>query len=282
MGLFDKKFCDICGEQIKGLGSVFGTCKLEDGNICKNCASKLSPFFTGKKKTTVEDIKAQLAYREQNKEVLKTVKPTLIFGNNFKVYVDTNSSKFFATRNSDYISENPDVINFTDVSSVQIDIQENKDEIFREDNEGNKISYNPPRYEVEYEFNITINVNNPYFSEIRFELSDDNRPESEFTDLYREYERQANKLKEVLESGGNNALGFDDKTMNQNNVAQATPVIDANSNQATNWICNNCGQANEGKFCQGCGTPKQTEWFCQNCGTKNIGKFCQNCGQAKL
>ncbi len=42
MGLFDKKYCDICGNQIKFLGNR----KVEDGNICKDCASKLSPFFS--------------------------------------------------------------------------------------------------------------------------------------------------------------------------------------------------------------------------------------------
>lgn len=276
MGLFDKKFCDICGEQIKGLGSVFGTCKLEDGNICKDCASKLSPFFTGKKKTTVDDIKAQLAYREQNKEVFKTVRPTLVFGNRFKVYIDDNSKQFFASRRSDYAQENPDVIAFSDVTSVGIDIEENKDEIFNEDSEGNKVSYNPPRYEVDYAFNITINVNNPYFSQIEFELSDDNRPDSQFTDLYRDYEKQANRIKEILEGGGAPVA----QAVPAATAAPAAPQAQAASDS---WVCANCGAQNTGKFCQGCGTQKpEGAWFCQNCGTKNTGKFCQSCGQAKL
>ena len=43
MGLFDKKYCDICGKEIKLLGNR----KLDDGNMCKDCASKLSPWFQG-------------------------------------------------------------------------------------------------------------------------------------------------------------------------------------------------------------------------------------------
>ena len=39
MGLFDKKYCDICGEKI----GLLGNRKLEDGNLCKDCARKLSP-----------------------------------------------------------------------------------------------------------------------------------------------------------------------------------------------------------------------------------------------
>ncbi|MBQ4253374.1 MAG: DUF4428 domain-containing protein, partial [Erysipelotrichaceae bacterium] len=62
MGLFDAKYCDICGEKI----GLLGNRKLDDGNMCKNCAAKLSPFFTGRKRTSVADIKKQLAYREEN------------------------------------------------------------------------------------------------------------------------------------------------------------------------------------------------------------------------
>ena len=41
MGLFDKKICDICGEKI----GLLGNRKLDDGNLCKDCAKKLSPWF---------------------------------------------------------------------------------------------------------------------------------------------------------------------------------------------------------------------------------------------
>lgn len=41
MGLFDKKYCDICGEKI----GLLGNRKLSDGNLCKDCAAKLSPWF---------------------------------------------------------------------------------------------------------------------------------------------------------------------------------------------------------------------------------------------
>ena len=66
MGLFDKKNCDICGEKI----GLLGNRKLDDGNLCKNCASKLSPWFEERRHSTVEDIKRQLEYREKNKNCL--------------------------------------------------------------------------------------------------------------------------------------------------------------------------------------------------------------------
>ena len=53
MGLFDKKFCDVCGDKI----GLLGNRKLEDGNLCKNCAAKLSPWFDDRRHTTLEDIR---------------------------------------------------------------------------------------------------------------------------------------------------------------------------------------------------------------------------------
>ena len=62
MGLFDKKYCDICGEKI----GLLGNRKLEDGNLCKNCAAKLSPFFSERLTDTYEKI--PLSQREKKLE----------------------------------------------------------------------------------------------------------------------------------------------------------------------------------------------------------------------
>ena len=70
MGLFDKKNCDICGEKI----GLLGNRKLDDGNLCKNCAKKLSPWFEERRHSTIEDIKRQLEYREQNKQKVENFK----------------------------------------------------------------------------------------------------------------------------------------------------------------------------------------------------------------
>ena len=47
MGLFDKKYCDICGEKI----GLLGNRKLDDGNLCKECAKNLSPWFEERRHT---------------------------------------------------------------------------------------------------------------------------------------------------------------------------------------------------------------------------------------
>ena len=61
MGLFDKKNCDICGEKI----GLLGNRKLDDGNLCKNCAAKLSPWFEERRHSTVDDIKRAAGLTEK-------------------------------------------------------------------------------------------------------------------------------------------------------------------------------------------------------------------------
>ena len=85
MGLFDKKICDICGEKI----GLLGNRKLDDGNLCKNCAKKLSPWFEERRHSTVEDIKRQLEYRENNKKAVMDFCITRqISTRNYTVFID--------------------------------------------------------------------------------------------------------------------------------------------------------------------------------------------------
>ena len=152
MGLFDKKYCDICGEKI----GLLGNRKLENGNLCKNCAKKLSPWFSDRRSSTVDEIKAQT---------------TRTLGTVTKVLLDEDAGKFIVTRARDLAEANPDVLDFADVTGCNLDIDESRCEILREDKDGNEVSYNPPRYEYSYDFYITIFVNNPYFDEIRFQIN---------------------------------------------------------------------------------------------------------------
>ena len=179
MGLFDKKYCDICGEKI----GLFGNRKLEDGNLCKDCARKLSPFFSERRNSTVEDIKRQLAYRAENEKKLAGFAPSMTFDGSKKVYIDPIGERFIVTGASNWRSSNPDLIAFSQVCG---------------DPDGNRKSYAPPRYACDYEFNVTIRVDSPWFDEIELELSDGNRPDSRYTDLYREYERKMHELADIL------------------------------------------------------------------------------------
>ena len=167
MGLFDKKFCSICGGKI----GLLGNRKLEDGNCCKDCAAKLSPWFSERRHSTVEDIKGQLAYREANREAVAAFHTTRTLGNNTKVLLDEDAKKFMVTSARDLAAANPDVLDYGDVTGCKLDISESRNELKRKDNDGKEVSYIPPRYTFEYDFDVIINVNNPYFDEIRFRLN---------------------------------------------------------------------------------------------------------------
>lgn len=278
MGLFDKKFCDICGEKI----GLLGNRKLEDGNLCKECASKLSPFFSGRKNATVEEIRSQLAYREENKKKLSAFRPTITFGEHKKVYIDRMAGTFIVTGSRNWQDTNPDIIELSQVTACNTDIKENRDEIYRKTEDGHRESYNPPRYEYSYEFNVQIIVNSPWFNQINLELSDGNRPDSPYTDLYREYERQMYELSNALMR--RNAAPTTNYNSSYSN-GQTSSVSSTVSSAAGSWTCS-CGTVNTGKFCQGCGAKKPESLYsgqCSRCGWRpSYGeqppKFCPECG----
>ena len=122
MGLFDKKYCSVCGEKIGFLGNR----KLEDGNLCKECAKKLSPFFSERRQSTVEDIKKQLAYREDNKAAVTAFHVTRTMGGNTKVLLDEDNGRFLVCPEHNWQEANPDVLDFSQVTGCDVDIKENR------------------------------------------------------------------------------------------------------------------------------------------------------------
>ena len=144
--LFDKKYCDICGEKI----SLLGNRKLEDGNLCRMCAGKLSPFFTERRSSTVEEIRAQLAYRADNAERLQDFRPCLTFGTDDKIYMDDGYRRMIITDAEDWASDNPDIIEIEKITDIETEIEDNEEELFDTDREGNEKSCNPPRYKHSY------------------------------------------------------------------------------------------------------------------------------------
>lgn len=285
MGLFDKKYCDICGEKI----GLLGNRKLEDGNLCKDCARKLSPFFSERRSSTVEDIKRQLAYRAENEKKLAGFAPSITFDGSKKVYIDPIGERFIVTGTSNWRSSNPDLIAFSQVLGVNTDIRENKEEIFYKDSDGNEKSYVPPRYACDYEFNVTIRVDSPWFSEIELELSDGNRPDSPYTDLYRQYEQRMHELADILMRRDNRNRVWDGgSTMNRvdsTGIRQERPASAPNAMGSETWVCPSCGAQSSGKFCANCGTPKPVASSgCTNCGWRpsagqGMPKFCPECGR---
>ncbi len=166
MGFFDKKYCDVCGDKI----GLLGNRKLEDGNLCKNCAKKLSPWFDERRHSTVEQIKRQLAYREENKKAAAAFHSTRSFGKGSqKLYVDETARKFTVNRGTDFGGDNADILDFSQATGCDLRIDEHRREK-RQTVDGKSVSYNPPRYEYSYDFKVSVRVDHPYFSDMDFNL----------------------------------------------------------------------------------------------------------------
>ena len=214
MGFFDafkKKQCSICGGDI----GLLGNRKLEDGNMCKNCAKKLSPFFSDRRNSTVAEIEAQLAYREENKQAVAAFNVTRSLGSSTKILIDEDAVKFLVTDARDLAEENPDVLDFSQVTGVDLDIDEDSSEEMREitDKDGNtkEVSYVPPKFTWTYDFHVVIRVNHPYFDEIRFRLNDSDvelnpenplpqmrKPNPKLNADYQEYAQMGREIKQIL------------------------------------------------------------------------------------
>lgn len=157
----------MCGDKI----GLLGNRKLEDGNLCKNCAKKLSPWFDERRHSTVEQIKKQLAYREENQTKAAAFNCSRTFGKGgTKLYIDDGARKFAVHRGSDFDSGNPDILDFSQAMGCDLDIRENCREMKRTV-DGKSVSYNPPRFEYSYDFKVTVRVNYPYFDDMAFDLN---------------------------------------------------------------------------------------------------------------
>ena len=192
MGLFDKKYCDVCSEKV----GLLGNRKLEDGNMCSKCAKKLSPFTTDRRRTTLREIKEHLAYREANKAEVAAFRVTRSIGGRTKLLIDDGAGKFIVTSSDRWQNENPDVIKLSQISDCRTSVEESRTEIMRKDNNGRMVSQYPRQYKVELDYKVTINVNSPYFSEIEYKL---NFAKVDSTSREcRDFEYQLDEIKQAL------------------------------------------------------------------------------------
>lgn len=235
--IFEKKSCDICGGEI----GLLGNRKLEDGNLCKECAKKLSPFFSERRRSTVEQIREQLDYREANKDRVAGFNTTRTLGGDTKVLLDEDARCFIVTSSSRWRDANPDVMDFSQVTGCDSEVRETRTEIYRENSEGHRESYDPPRYDIDYDVYLTIHVNSPYFDEITFKVND-SRIEERYSVEFREAERQANEIREALTSLR--------ETVRENvaaakapKVAVTCPFCGATTMPDANGRCEFCGGA---------------------------------------
>ena len=306
MGLFDKKFCDICGEKIRFLGNH----KLEDGNMCGTCNKKMSPYFSGRRKTTVAEMKEHLAEREANVAKVEKFVVNAVYGENKKVYIDTVNGNFCVSyaNQAGLVNDNPDILPLSAVTRCDVDVKETREEEFTKDANGNRVSYQPPRYRYFYAFRVIINLNWRWFDQIEVDLNNLRSVEGLNSARYHQYEMMAQEIRNALTGNGtqmrqgysqglptaeqlltefvnaNAAVAAQQAAAQQ--AAQAAPAAAPAQTAAGTWICPGCGTENSANFCANCGQAKPAPAmpkFCGNCGFRleagSAAKFCPGCGK---
>ena len=283
MGLFDKKFCDVCGEKIGMLGNR----KLEDGNICKDCAKKLSPWFDDRRHSTLEEIKSQLQMREENRSLVSSFRPgRVIRSDRYNLYIDERQQLFAASVNLDR-EDNPDIISLSQITGCNLDVDEMRTEEYRTDRDGERESYNPPRYSYSYDYYFYIYLNHPYIHEMKLKLNSMDISEDDRNRRHN-VERAGQEMMSYLQNvtgctvggmgmnqgmGMQPAMGMNNQGMSQNVNPQggmgtaaggmgAAAGASAGAAFAGNaaegpWVCQSCGATNAGRFCESCGSPRK-------------------------
>ena len=306
MGLFDKKYCDVCGDKI----GLLGNRKLEDGNLCKNCARKLSPWFSDRRNSTVAEIKAQLEYREANREKVAQFHTTKSFGEDWRVLIDETHLWLMVTRGGNLAEENPDVIDFSALTDCTMDVDESRTELKRDvvgrDGKRTSVSYNPPRYEFSYDFNIIIRVNTPYFTELKFQLNrDDVRLVSElpsgglfgasrgvsidpsYNVDYRRYMRMAEELCDEMRKIRSTMADLEQlqKVAGPNSSLSQADMWRIHSQQAplirSDSVNVPPAYAAAAAAAPAAVAPAAGPWICPACGAPNSGRFCESCGSPR-
>lgn len=246
MGLFDKKYCDICGEKI----GLLGNRKLDDGNLCKECAKKLSPWFEDRRHSSVDSIKEQLAYRETNKAKVRAFQTTREFAaDRYHVFIDDTKGQFAIARAMN-VDVNPDIVDLSQIISCKLEVEQNRHEEQYRDKDGNLQDYVPPRYKYSFDYSIKLAVSSPWFDDMDFDLSSASIDETERREIM-EMENLGNQIVAALTgmAAPNNGYGQQMGMQNTGGYVQMNTVR-----------CRNCGWQPE--------NPNQMPKFCPECGNR--------------
>ena len=311
MGLFDKKFCDVCGEKIGMLGNR----KLEDGNLCKDCAKKLSPWFDDRRHSTLEEIKNQLQMREENRRLVSSFHPgRVIRSDRYNLYIDERQQMFAASVNLDR-EDNPDIISLSQITGCNLDVNETRTEEYRTDRDGERESYDPPRYSYSYDYYFYIYLNHPYIREMKLRLNSMDLSEDDRNRRH-DVERAGQEMMSYLQNvtgciaggmGMNQGMGMQpgmgmnnqgmgmQPGMGMNNQgigmqsgmgmnSQQGMGMNPNMSQNMNVQSGMGAAAGAAAAAAGAGFAGSTAdgpWVCQSCGATNTGRFCESCGSPR-
>lgn len=162
MALFEKKFCEICGEKARLLSRT----AIEDGYICGDCRNKLSEFSDDFSNKTLDDIKEEMSFREENKKLFETFVETRAVGEHNEILVDEDHGWWVLADSNDYTDGNPDVFRCDEF--IRTDVREDFRTI-QDDSDRDPNFHRPPR-EVLENLYFDVYVKHPYVNVVSFNL----------------------------------------------------------------------------------------------------------------
>ena len=183
--LFTKERCCICGAEVGAMQRK----RLTDGVICKECVQSCSPWFDDYKSSSISQLKTQWKMRDANRKVLEnSFAPSRRLGDYGAFIFDDANDQFVAfAQVPDEVAKdpsvehlakyNPDILKLGTIKSVDFRLEESEHEEKRVTKEGEKVSYDPPRYRYGYNWVITLAMDNaptvgvPYVKRVRVRRS---------------------------------------------------------------------------------------------------------------
>ncbi len=278
MGIFSKKDCSFCGAQ----SGLLSNRKLADGNICKDCRARLSPFYDLTNKDTVANIAAQLEYRQRNMAELDSFRPTVAAGDRGKVFIDMDSGKFTFATERELREGNPDLFDLSGLHSCTFYAKET---IFKGDeNESDRF---------DYDFYLKVSVDHPFVRNFSYRYN----AQSVSNRRNRIRESEIRKIylgQKEIKSGFSALLSGVDKRATENYLnlyAAGQDMIDALTGAAAAFRTGqgypqpayrqpvasayqppayeqSAPAAREVNFCPNCGARVSGGAFCPQCGTR--------------
>ena len=316
MGLFDKKYCDICGEKVNMLTQK----KLSDGLLCSDCKHKLGAFTSGWKQRTVQDVKNHLEQREQNKQKYQQFNCTATAGGrNNALQADFNNRWFiFAIDNRDFKSGNPQVFDFSQLQDFWIEqdyrtladsdndgIPDNRDNFDNRQLNNNQSSFgrmingmnnmmnmNNSMLNVPLAAQPFVRNSNSYSTSSGVREVSNIRVCFRVTDPYITDPISFSATSFISSGNQMELMNAYDAAVKIMQLCQQIKQGGAQMNNgygqpqqnmggfAGNAVQNNsCVQPTQAPAAPA--APANSAWVCASCGTSNSGKFCQSCGTPK-
>ena len=270
MGIFSKKECSICGDK----SGLLTNRKLADGNLCKECRARLSPFYDVTNRDTVALVAAQLEYRERNLSELDRFRPSVAVGGAYKIFIDTAWGKFAVALERELREGNPDLFDLGGLRGCSFTARER---IIKGDEDESD--------HFDYDFYLRFSVDHPFVRSFSCAYSgvtvaSKNRiKEEEIGKIYR-------GQKEIKTGFAAFFSGVDRRATEEylRQYALAQDMIDALSGAAASFRSSQMfsrpvySQPAAPAFSPAAPAPGRVN-FCANCGAKvDGGAFCPHCG----